>query len=239
MVRELTLDGGLTDLGGRFLDAMTMPAFSPDAYVVRYGGRGLLRGLGGLVAAAAIVIFCLVYPRSVLSQVIGFLFAAGVLFASLVELRKATSRDVVFAVHAGGVYFGSDLIKDDVPWSRICAVELFTEYVSNLKSGSWYKCVGVRSPGTRQISRPGNGPAMWGSTDREIQYYVDANRADLLPGADGTIRYAYRRMSGWRADPQRLAAAVGRFAPGVLVISGQNYPPPFSSGDVRTARRNR
>ena len=211
----------------------------PDAYVVRYGGRGMLRGLAGLLVTAAIVAYCVVYPRSVVSQIIGFVFAAGILFASLVELRKAGRREIVFAVHPGGVYFGSDVIKDDVPWSRICAVELFTEYVSGFKSGSWYKCVGVRSPGTRQISRPGNGPAMWGATDRELRYFVDANRADLLPGADGTIRYAYRRMSGWRLDPQRLAVAVARYAPSVPVINGQNYPPRLSPGDAQTARRNR
>jgi hypothetical protein len=212
---------------------------SPDAYVVRYGGRGMLRGLAGLLVTVVIVAYCVAYPRSVVSQVIGFLLAAGVLVASLAELRKASRREIVFAVHQGGVYFGSEAIKDDVPWSRICAVELFTEYVSGHKSGSWYKCVGVRSPGTSQISRPGNGPAIWGTTDRELRYFIDANRADLLPGADGTIRYAYRRMSGWRLDRNQLAAAVARFAPAVPVINGQNYPPHLSFGDAQTARRNR
>ncbi len=121
MVRELTLI--LTGIGG------AMTAFPPDAYVVRYGGRGMLRGLAGLLVTAAVVAYCVVYPRSAVSQVIGFLFA--------------------------------------------------------------------------------------------------------------TIRYAYRRMSGWRVDPQRLAVAVASYAPSVPVINGQNYPPRLSPGDAQTARRNR
>ena len=205
---------------------MPVPALSPGAYVVRYGGLSLSRGLLGIAATGAIVAFCLVYHKSVASQVVGFLFAAAVLIASLTELRKGIAREVVFAVHPGGVYFGSGPVSEEVPWSKICAVELFTEVVSRHNSASRYRCVGVRTPGTRQTARPGSGPAIWGSTDREIKYYVDASRADLLPGADGTIRYAYRRMSGWRADGNRIAAAVARYAPNVPVIKGQDYPPP-------------
>jgi len=69
------------------------------------------------------------------------------------------------------------------------------------------------------------------------QYYLQAGRPDLIPGADGTIRFAYRRMSGWRVNPAQLAAAVSRFAPDVPVISGMNYPPPMSTAEALAVRR--
>jgi hypothetical protein len=199
--------------------------FGPDAYVVRYGGLGVVRGLACLLGAVAIVVFTYAFRHSAVSQ--GFAIFFGIIIALIGagELRKAARREIMFAVHAGGVYFGSDNVKDNVPWNQVRAVELFTERQTGFKSNSKWRCVGVRSVGTRQYQRPGNGPAASALPQAAVNYYVDANRADVLPGADGTIRWAYRRMSGWRVSRPELAAAVARYAPAVPVIDGPDYPP--------------
>jgi hypothetical protein len=102
-----------------------------------------------------------------------------------------------------------------------------------------YRCIGVRATGTRQVRRPGSGPAAAPQTPAAVRYYIDAGRADLVDGADGTIRYAYRRMSGWRVSRADLAAAVWRFAPDVAVIEGPDYPPPVRLADATDAWRQR
>ena len=147
--------------------------------------------------------------------------------------RLVGRRGVVFAVHAGGVYFGSGRPQETVPWDVIRAVELFRETESHLgASASVYRCIGVRATGTRQVRRPGSGPAAAPQTPATVRYYVDAGRPDLVDGADGTVRYAYRRMSGWRVSRADLAAAIWRFAPDVAVIDGLDYPPPVKLTDA-------
>ena len=154
--------------------------------------------------------------------------------------RMVGRREVVFAVHAGGVYFGSGRPPETVPWDLIRAVELFRETESHLgSSASVYQCIGVRATGTRQVKRPGSGPAAEPQTPDSVQYYIDAGRPDLIDGADGTVRYAYRRMSGWRVSRADLAAAVWRFAPDVAVIDGPDYPPTVRMFDATAARRQR
>ena len=153
--------------------------------------------------------------------------------------RLVGRREVVFAVHAGGVYFGSGQ-PETVPWDLIRAVELFRETESHLgASETVFQCIGVRATGTRQVRRPGSGPAAAPQTPEETQYYTDAGRPDLIDGADGTIRYAYRRMAGWRVSRADLAAEVWRFAPDVAVIDGPDYPPTVRIADVSAARRQR
>ena len=152
--------------------------------------------------------------------------------------RLVGRREVVFAVHAGGVYFGSGRPQETVPWDVIRAVELFRETESHLgSSASVHQCIGVRATGTRQVKRPGSGLAAAPQTPAVVRYYMDAGRPDLLDGADGTVRYAYRRMSGWRVSRADLAAEVWRFAPDVAVIDGPDFPPLVKLADATTARR--
>ena len=154
--------------------------------------------------------------------------------------RMMSRRKVVFAVHAGGVYFGSGRPPETVPWDLIRAVELFREMEPHLgPADTVFQCIGVRATGIRQVRRPGSGPAATPQTPQAVQYYVDAGRPDLIDGADGTIRYAYRRMAGWRVSRADLAAAVWRFAPDVAVIDGPDYPPTVRMSDATAARRQR
>ena len=154
--------------------------------------------------------------------------------------RMVGRREVVFAVHAGGVYFGSGRPPETVPWDLIRAVELFRETETHLGySETVFRCIGVRATGTRQVRRRGSGPAAEPQTPDSVQYYVDAGRPDLIDGADGTIRYAYRRMAGWRVSRADLAAAVWRFAPDVAVIDGPDYPPAVRLTDAPAAGRRR
>ena len=154
--------------------------------------------------------------------------------------RLVGGREVVFAVHAGGVYFGSGRPPETVPWDLIRAVELFRETEPHLGSSSTvFRCIGVRATGTRQVRRPGSGPAAEPQTPAAVQYYIDAGRPDLIDGADGTIRYAYRRMAGWRVSRADLAAEVWRFAPDVAVIDGPDYPPTVRMSDASAAVRRR
>jgi hypothetical protein len=52
-----------------------------------------------------------------------------------------------------------------------------------------------------------------------------AGGPSLIPGSDGTIRYANRRMTGWRVNRPRLAQAVQRYAAGAPLIDRPRYPP--------------
>ena len=71
------------------------------------------------------------------------------------------------------------------------------------------------------------------------RYFDDAGRRDLLPGADGTIRWACRRMTGWRVDRNRLEDALRRYAPDVTIIDGPDWPPALSVSDAMAAGRAR
>ncbi len=215
------------------------PAFGSDAYVVRYGGRAVLRAIACLLGGVAIIIFVIFAHKSLVAVVIALIIAVVLLAVAGVDLGKVVGREVAFAVHQGGVYFGSDSVKDNVPWGRICAIEFFTETYSTSRAQNRYRCVGVRSLGTRQVVRPGNGRAAQPWPERSIQYMIDAGRPDLIPGADGSIRYAYRQMTGWRADRALVVAAAARYAPGLPVVNGPDYPPVVTRAGAFAARRNR
>ena len=59
--------------------------------------------------------------------------------------RLVSRREVVFAVHAGGVYFGSGRPPETVPWDLIRAVELFREIEPHLGSAETvFQCIGAR-----------------------------------------------------------------------------------------------
>ena len=88
--------------------------------------------------------------------------------------RLVGRREVVFAVHAGGVYFGSGRPPETVPWDLIRAVELFREMEPHLgPADTVFRCIGVRATGIRQVRRPGSGPAATPQTPQAVQYYVD------------------------------------------------------------------
>ena len=102
-----------------------------------------------------------------------------------------------------------------------------------------YHCVGIRSLGTSRPDLPFGGRAAGRPGQRAVKYLTDAGRQDLIPGSDGTVRQAYRRLEGWRVDRRRLAEAVGRHAPGLPVIDGPDFPPAITRADAMAARRQR
>ena len=153
------------------------------------------------------------------------------------DVGRVRRGEVLFAVHRGGVYFGSDPVIDDVPWATICAVELYAERGPSGRSSSVHHCIGVRTPGKNPLQRPGNTPGALPLLRVSARYFEDAGRTDLLPGADGTIRWATRRMSGWRVDRVRLSAAVRHYAPAIPVIDGPDWPPALSEQEGIRARR--
>lgn len=214
-----------------------MYEFSADAYVLRYGWLAAARAASYSVMAVVLVIQARTFHDDF---GIGFFLILALWLAgyAVVELRRAVSRAVVFAVDQAGISFGTNGVQELVPWEQISSVELFVESARRYAiAGRLYRCVGVRSPGSQQVSRAGNGPAGADLPDWARQYYLDTRRPDLIPGVDGTIRYAYRRITGWQINRKQLAAAVCRFAPAVPVINGLNYPPPFMADAARRARR--
>jgi hypothetical protein len=212
------------------------PAFMAGGYVVRYGMRGFLGALLGLAAWTVLAVI-VVAARPAFPGNPGAVALAmgelGLLATFGVELHRAARREVLFAVHSHGVYFGSGLVKEDVPWDRICAVELFTEPGPRRRSRRAYRCVGVRVRRTA-ASAGGSGP---GAPDtagmRASGMTASGMRANGMrcggrskhSGTSGeTVRFAYRRMIGWRADRARLTEVVRCYAPSVPVGEGTDWP---------------
>jgi len=173
------------------------PEFVGDDYIVRYGLRGFRGALLGLLVwtGFACVVAAYVTSPSIQAAIGLAMIELGLLAGCGIEIARAARREILFAVRPEGVYFGSGMFKEDVPWELISAVEIFTEpaRIGGLRSSR--RCVGVRMPdGSRGRERAG----------REI------TRAG--------IRSAYRRTTGWRVDRARLAGAVHMYAPGLPVI---------------------
>jgi hypothetical protein len=209
-------------------------------YLVRHGWRGFLGSAVGLLAWTGIGVLGWrshlpdLGTRAVLVAVAveaAFLVACGT------KLRQALERRVVFAVGPDGVFFGTegDQGQVTVRWDRICAVELFRERVRAGRGGSSYRCVGVRTPGTHQVPRAGSGAAAQPLPEPGTAHLLKAGRPDLIPGADGTIRLMYRRMSGWRVRRAGLTEAVRCYAPGVPVVDSPAWPPALSWADAHRA----
>ncbi len=194
-----------------------------EDYVVRHGLRGLLGALAVLVAWTAFtaVIAAGVRSPSVLAGIALATGEIGLLTVSGIEIWRAARREVVFAVHSDGVYFGSGQPKQDVPWDLIRTVEIFTERAPRHGIRT-HRCVGVRATG---LCLTGD---QRGLTGRRPQRGMRAGlilHADLADHADGSqagIRVAYRRMNGWRVNRTRLVEAVRRFAPDVAVTDGHS-----------------
>jgi hypothetical protein len=209
-------------------------------YVVRHGWRGFLGSVLGLLIWTGIGVLGWKAHLAHLGTR-ALLVAVGVEAAFLIacgtKLLQALQREVVFAVGPDGIFFGAAGDQDavTVPWGQICAVELFRERVRSGRGGSSHHCVGVRTPGSQQVRRPGSGAAAQPLPEPSAAYLLRSGRPDLIPGADGTIRLAYRRMSGWRVRRAGLAEAVRRCAPAVPVVDSPGWPPALSWADAHRA----
>jgi hypothetical protein len=213
------------------------PAAAGD-YVVRHGWRGFGGNLAGLAAWTALIVAGRAghWPHFGGRGVLVLLAVeAAFVLACGRQLRLALTGQVVFAVRADGVFLGPDAEAPVVPWSQISAVELFRERVPRGQSRSSYRCVGLRTAGTSQVPRPGSGTAAQPLPERSAEYLLRSGRPDLIPGADGTIRLAYRRMTGWRLRRNRLAESVRQHAPAVPVIDSPDWPPALSWADAHRA----
>jgi len=218
---------------------MTDARVGHDAYVVRAGFRGLLMPAALLLTwAAAVAIRSYSSVGYIALGVVG----VAVLAVFAIEVRKVLLREVAFAVSSNGVYFGpapgeggpAELVR----WAEICAVELFTERRRNPRGELARRCVGVRGLGAVQTRHTG-GPAAAPLPEATERYLRNAGRADLIPGADGTIRRGYRRMDGWTVSRPRLIAAVQRHAPHVPVINGPDWPTTLTWSEASAARKHR
>ena len=212
------------------------PAVVADDYVVRYGMRGFLAALLGLAVwtiLAAVVVAARATLPSVPAAAVLAMGELGLLAACGVELHRAARREVLFAVYSDGVYFGTGPAREDLPWDRICAVELFTEPGPGRRSRRAYRCVGVRLRGTAARaggtspvlpSAGGSGAAASaaGGMRAAGMRAVRTDRAGT--NGDETVRFAYRRMIGWRADRARLTEVVRCYAPSVPVRDGTDRP---------------
>jgi hypothetical protein len=210
------------------------------AYVVRHGWRGFLASVAGLAAWTGIGVLTWrahlahLGTRAVL---VGVAVEAAFLIACGTKLGQALARKAVFAVGPDGVFLGADGGQGPVTieWGQVSAVELFRERVHTGRSRSSYRCIGVRTAGTRQVPRPGGGVAAQPLPERSEAYLLRAGRPDLIPGADGTVRLAYRRMSGWRVRRAGLGQAVRQYAPGVPVVDSPAWPPALSWAEAHRA----
>lgn len=219
------------------------PAFGASDYVVQYGLRDVLVAavvFGGWLAAGLALLSVRAKPPGVLTDLIFVIGLIGIALAGFFSWRRARSGEVAFAVHSGGVYFGhGPLGSVNVGWDRVIAIEYFAERRPGVKTTTTYRCVGVRGTGTKQPHRPGSGDAAQPLPASAEKYLLAAGRPDLIPGHDGTVRLAYRRMSGWRAAQGPVADALARFAPSVPIINSPAWPPELTRADALTARRAR
>jgi hypothetical protein len=211
-------------------------AFTRDDYVVRTGSRGFWLVLLGVLGWTALTVGAWLANRGVATDVVLVVFEVVFIAECARRARLAIQRKVVFAVYSRGIFFGGDGSQETVPWSRICAVEFFNERVLQVKSQTIYHCVGVRSLGTAPVKGPGNGHAAQPVPGWSIPRQLNLGRADLIPGGDGTVRHAYRRMDGWRVNQARLTKAVHRYAPAIPVIDGPDYPASLSQGEALQAK---
>ena len=121
-------------------------------------------------------------------------------------------------------------------------MELFTEPGPGRRGRVAYRCVGVRVRdavaggmrdgglqdfGMRDAGMRGVGMRGVGMRDGGMR---DAGKRDRRTrsggtGGDETVRFAYRRMIGWRADRARLTEVVRCYAPSVPVREGTDWPP--------------
>ena len=234
-----------------------------DDFVVRYGMRGVLVALLGLAAWTALAVIVVdaraAFPGipTAVALAIGEL---GLLAACGVELHRAARREVLFAVHSAGVYFGSGPVMRDVPWDRVSAVEVFTGPGPGRRSRRAYRCVGVRVRGGAARESDVGGIRDGGIRDggmrdggmRDGRMRDDGMRDSGMrddgmedsgkgsgrtgPGGtsgDETVRFAYRRAIGWRADRARLTEVVRCYAPWVPVREGTGWPPALIRAQAR------
>ncbi len=202
------------------------PAFVADDYVVRYGMRGVLAALLGLAIWTALAVMVVAargaFP-DIPTAVVLAVGELGLLAACGVELHRAARREVLFAVHSDGVYFGSGPVREDVPWDSISAVELFTEPGPGRRGRRAYRCVGVRvrdaAVGLRD-ARPDGGITDGGMPDggmRDAGIRGAGIRGAGIRGAGMRRgRNARRRRAGYRNAGRRNAERRKAGSPGKI-----------------------
>ena len=121
------------------MTSATTPAGPAAAdYVARPGWRGFLGNALGLLAWTALGLagWAARWPHAGGRGVLVVLAVeAAFVVACARQLRLALGRQVAFAVRGDGVFFGSGAEPRVVPWSQICAVELFRERLPRGQSG--------------------------------------------------------------------------------------------------------
>jgi hypothetical protein len=165
--------------------AASEPEFPGDDYVVRYGLRGFRGALLGLLVwtGFAFVVAAYATAPSIPAAIGLALGELGLLAACGAEIGRAARREILFAVHTDGVYLGSGVLKEDVPWELICAVEIFTERARIHGFRASHRCVGIRV-GTRSAYRRMSG---W-RVDRARLAGAVQRYAPGLPVIDGSDR---------------------------------------------------
>ena len=175
----------------------------PFVYEARYS----LRGRPGLVVAlAAVFVIAGIFGHlSLAVRILDFaLFGVG----GLIMLVTGLSRRVAFRVDGRGVTLGGIPPRYRagtrfVPWADIEQVVLWRQPMPYGRSMAY---VGLRR-------RPG-APPLGG---RKTQLAGRAVAATLTRGIPADTLSASRAVNGWRLAPEKLAAAVRHFGPGVLV----------------------
>jgi hypothetical protein len=187
---------------------------SPIAFVARYG---YWVALGWLSTGMALLVAAFALTDNRGWRMAMGAFALVALFGGIRELRRAARKAIAFAVDYRGIYFGEALhpvhnsMSGWVNWADITKVEVFRERSGTSRNASVYRCVGVRTRQANAYQLLGIGDPV----ERPSALNRLARRLAKVPSpdADGTYRTIYRRMEGWRADPQRIREAVAKFAP--------------------------
>jgi len=174
----------------------------PFVYQARYGPGGRT---GLVLASDAVFVFAgIVVPMSPGLRITDLaLFGGG----GLVMLGVAASRRVAFRVDSVGVTLGGTPPRyrsgtTFVPWAEIERIVLWKQ---RLAYGATMRYVGV--------ARRADAPPLAGPRKQAVARVI----ARALAPVSGDIVMASRAVNGWRLDEDRLAVAVGHFAPGVPI----------------------
>jgi hypothetical protein len=174
-------------------------------YEARYGWHG--RTIGLVVVAVVFDVLAVVLPMPLWLRVaILLLFGGGL----LVMLAGILGQRLALRVDETGITLGSPPLRPAskaqvVPWADIRRVVLWRQALPYAQT--------MRYVG---LERRHGAPPLAGPRARKAGRIAGSA---LAPHVDPETLMASRAVNGWRLDPQRLAAAVAHFAPGVQVVS--------------------